>query len=295
MDGGAWWAAVHGVAKSWTRLSNFTFFFTFMHWRRKWQPTPVFLPGESQGRGEPAGLPSMGSHRVGHDWSDLAAAAAAKGYLYCWTSCPGLWTLHVVCNSSHLVSFIRYSYFLLKASVIPSLNMYLLLTLIQAERSPSPLRRTGLWENPPRSSVRGIPLNLRCSIPLKPTRHKCFTEDSSLINCTLRGRACFSFCSHSALNRSVFDTYSPAPPPSPVPRPWFQAASETTILDPLLISDQNKASSIWVGTILSCHSYTLPHSEAHRINPVPWDLQALPLIVRVHLLEFKQNETILSE
>ena len=48
--------------------------FTFMHWRRKWQPTPVFLPGESQGRGEPGGLPSMGSHRVGHDWSDLPAA-----------------------------------------------------------------------------------------------------------------------------------------------------------------------------------------------------------------------------
>ena len=35
-----------GVAKSWTQLSNFT----FAHWRRKWQPTPVFLPGESQGR-----------------------------------------------------------------------------------------------------------------------------------------------------------------------------------------------------------------------------------------------------
>ena len=46
-----------------------------MHWRRKWQPTPVFLPGESQGRGEPGGLPSMGSHRVGHNWSNLAAAA----------------------------------------------------------------------------------------------------------------------------------------------------------------------------------------------------------------------------
>ena len=69
MNGGAWYAAVHGVTKSRTRLSNFT----FMHWRRKWQPTPVFLPGESQGRGEPGGLPSMGSHRVGHDWSDLAA------------------------------------------------------------------------------------------------------------------------------------------------------------------------------------------------------------------------------
>ena len=47
--------------------------FTFMHWRRKWQPTPVILPGESQG-GEPGGLPSMGSHRVGHNWRDLAVA-----------------------------------------------------------------------------------------------------------------------------------------------------------------------------------------------------------------------------
>ena len=51
--------------------------FTFMHWRRKWQPTPVFLPGESQGR-EPGGLPSMGSHRVGHDWRVLAAAVKGK-------------------------------------------------------------------------------------------------------------------------------------------------------------------------------------------------------------------------
>ena len=44
--------------------------FTFLHWRRKWQPTPVFLPGESQGQ-EPGGLPSVGSHRVGHDWCDF--------------------------------------------------------------------------------------------------------------------------------------------------------------------------------------------------------------------------------
>ena len=51
IDGGAWWAAVHGVEKSRTQLSDFT----FMHWRRKWQPTPVFLPGESQGRGSLVG------------------------------------------------------------------------------------------------------------------------------------------------------------------------------------------------------------------------------------------------
>ena len=51
MDRGAWWAAVHGVAKSQRRLSDFT----FTHWRKKWQPTPVFLPGESQGRGSLVG------------------------------------------------------------------------------------------------------------------------------------------------------------------------------------------------------------------------------------------------
>ena len=50
--------------------------FTFMHWRRKWQLTPVFLPGESQGRGSLVGCRPMGSHRVRHDWSDLEAAAA---------------------------------------------------------------------------------------------------------------------------------------------------------------------------------------------------------------------------
>ena len=55
MDGGAWCTAVRGVANSRTRLSDFTFTFTFMHWRRKWQPTPVFLPGESQGQGSLVG------------------------------------------------------------------------------------------------------------------------------------------------------------------------------------------------------------------------------------------------
>ena len=61
------------VGRDWvTSLS----LFTFMHWRRKWQPTTVFLPGESQGTGSLMGC-RLGLHRVGHDWSDLAAAAAA--------------------------------------------------------------------------------------------------------------------------------------------------------------------------------------------------------------------------
>ena len=55
MDGGAWWAAVHGFAKSRTRLTDFTFTFHLHAWRRKWQSTPVFLPGESQGPGSLVG------------------------------------------------------------------------------------------------------------------------------------------------------------------------------------------------------------------------------------------------
>ena len=69
MDGGTWWAVVHGVAKSRTRLSDFTFTFTFVHWRRKWQPTPVFLPGESQGRGS-----LVGCRLWGHTESDTTEA-----------------------------------------------------------------------------------------------------------------------------------------------------------------------------------------------------------------------------
>ena len=69
--------------------------FTFIHWRRKWQLTAVFLPGESQGRGEPGGLPSMGSHRVRHDWSDLAAAAADVGNLISHSSAFSKFSLSI--------------------------------------------------------------------------------------------------------------------------------------------------------------------------------------------------------
>ena len=55
--------------------------FTFMHWRRQWHPTPVFLPGESQGWGSLVGCRLWGRTRFGHDWSDLAAAAAAGLYV----------------------------------------------------------------------------------------------------------------------------------------------------------------------------------------------------------------------
>ena len=55
------------LAKSRTGLSDFTFTFHFHALEKEMQPTPVFLPGESQGRWSLGGLPSLGSHRVGHD------------------------------------------------------------------------------------------------------------------------------------------------------------------------------------------------------------------------------------
>ena len=77
MDGGAWKAAVHGVAKSRTQLSDFTFTFHFHALEKEMATHSSVLAWRIPGTGEPGGLPSLGLHRVGHDWSDLAAAAAA--------------------------------------------------------------------------------------------------------------------------------------------------------------------------------------------------------------------------
>ena len=85
MDGGAWWAAVHGVAEGRTQLSNFTFTFHFHALEKEMATHSSVLAWRIPGMGEPGGLPSMGSHRVGYDWSDLAAAAAVS--LQC---CVGL-------------------------------------------------------------------------------------------------------------------------------------------------------------------------------------------------------------
>ena len=78
MDRGAWWAAVHGVSKSRTRLSDFTFTFHFHTLEKEMATHSSVLAWRIPGTGEPGGLLSMGSHRVGHDWSDLAAAAVAE-------------------------------------------------------------------------------------------------------------------------------------------------------------------------------------------------------------------------
>ena len=73
MDGGAWKAAVHGVARNRTQLSDFTFTFHFHALEKEMATHSRVLAWRIPGMGEPGGLPSMGSHRVGHDWSDLAA------------------------------------------------------------------------------------------------------------------------------------------------------------------------------------------------------------------------------
>ena len=76
MDRGAWWATVHGIVKSRTQLSDFTFTFHFHALEKEMATHSSVLARRIPGTGEPGGLPSMGSHRVGHDWIDLAAASA---------------------------------------------------------------------------------------------------------------------------------------------------------------------------------------------------------------------------
>ena len=103
MGWGAWKAAVHGVAKSWTQLSDFTFTFHFHALEKEMATHSSVLAWRIPGIGEPGGLLSIGSHRIWHDWSDLAAAAAILHRVYVpqlsypficwWTSrllpCPG--------------------------------------------------------------------------------------------------------------------------------------------------------------------------------------------------------------
>ena len=67
MDGGAWWTTVHGVAKSRTGLSNFTFTFHFYALEKEMATYSSVLAWRIPEKREPGGLPSMGSHRVGHD------------------------------------------------------------------------------------------------------------------------------------------------------------------------------------------------------------------------------------
>ena len=97
MDGGAWWAAVYGVARNQTWLSDFTFTFHFHALEKAMATHSSVLAWSIPGTGEPGGLPSIGSHRVGHDWSDLAAASSSIGILctcFDWLEC----SVHSLCS-----------------------------------------------------------------------------------------------------------------------------------------------------------------------------------------------------
>ena len=83
MDGGAWKVEVHGVTEGQTQLSDFTFTFHFHALEKEMATHSSVLACRIPGMGEPGGLPSLGSHRVGHDQGDLAAAAASTRSNYC--------------------------------------------------------------------------------------------------------------------------------------------------------------------------------------------------------------------
>ena len=114
-NGGACWAAVHGVAKSQTRLSDFIFTFHFHALEKEMATHSSVLAWRIPGTEEPSELPSMGSHRVGHDWRDLAAAVYplqfSFGYclhrilfLFFYSQSVCLWIYGVSCRQ-HIVVF----------------------------------------------------------------------------------------------------------------------------------------------------------------------------------------------
>ena len=88
MDRGAWKAAVHRVPEGPIRLSDFTFTFHFHALEKEMATHSSVLAWRIPGMGDPGGLPSMGSHRVRHDWSDLAVNDQAA-----YRGCPSAWQL----------------------------------------------------------------------------------------------------------------------------------------------------------------------------------------------------------
>ena len=114
MDGGAWWAAVHGVVKSRTWLSDFTFTFHFHALKKAMATHSSVLAWKIPWMEEPGGLQSMGSHRVGHDWSDLAAAAASTQRGQVFTSRVSGWLIYEKC----------FNYWMLAKSLLPSTSSH---------------------------------------------------------------------------------------------------------------------------------------------------------------------------
>ena len=101
MDRGACWAAVPGVTKSRTQLSDFTFTFHFHALEEEMATHSSVLAWRIPGMAEPSGLLSMGSHRVGHNWSDLAAYTVLSHiFLYVEVAYPFI-HLHILYGFAH--------------------------------------------------------------------------------------------------------------------------------------------------------------------------------------------------
>ena len=165
MDGGAWWAAVHEVAKSRTRLSDFTFTFHIHAMEKEMATHSSVLAWRIPGTGEPGGLPSMGSHRVGQDWSDLAAAAAAAA------GCNDLAWL------SHLPALLcGLNLFLMSTSIAP------LLTLTFEAPLWSPQRDT--CTAPAHHSVSHTVSPLHLAVPSPLFRESCQVEWGTTVACS---------------------------------------------------------------------------------------------------------------
>ena len=98
MDGGAWWAAVHGVAKSQAWLSDFPFTFHFHALEKEMATHSSVLAWRIPWTEKPGRLQSMGSHRVGHEWSDLAAAAAGDIWKKVVSLVPSPQSCLTLCN-----------------------------------------------------------------------------------------------------------------------------------------------------------------------------------------------------
>ena len=103
-----WWAAVYGVTRNQTRLSDFAFTFHFPALEKEMAIHSSVLAWRIPGMGEPGGLPSMGSHRVGHDWSDLAAAAAAYADYLIHVHVANPWT--IACQAPLSMGFSKQEY-----------------------------------------------------------------------------------------------------------------------------------------------------------------------------------------
>ena len=132
MDGWAWWAAVHGVAKSRTGLGDFTFTFHIHALEKEMAAYSSVLAWRIPGTGEPGRLLSMGLHRVGHDWSDLAAAAACPvSPFHSSVSAAYICCIHVPfllsCFCSHHSIKLSLSHHHLSKFIIFSLHVFFIL------------------------------------------------------------------------------------------------------------------------------------------------------------------------